>query len=83
MSIFKVNPNSTVPAEQRQNAYARMYRKQDGEYLIVYNDKFYTVDEANDVCSKYMVEGNTTRVQELQTLIVTAKEYIRSIYPDV
>lgn len=81
MSLFKINPNTTIPSEQRQLAYQTMLRKEDGAILIKWYDDNLTVDDANKIYSDYKIEGKTD-IEDLRLMILNAKEYIRGLYPD-
>ena len=81
MSLFKVNPNTNNPVEKRRLEYASRNRKENGEPLLVWENDTYTVDEANIICSAYINEGNS-KADDLKIIIASAKDYIRSLYPD-
>lgn len=65
---------ATTPQEQRRQVY-------EAESVVTWNGSVITVDEANKVYLQHSAEGNQ-KAQEIQTLIVAAKELIRQMYPD-
>lgn len=71
--------NLNTPSEMRKFSYAYMIRRQNGQYLIVYNMAYYTVDEANKLYSEYVAEGSE-KASEISVLIKEAKDYIRELY---
>lgn len=58
-------------------------REQSYETLkcITWESTEITVDEANKLFLNYFAENNP-KVNEIQPLIIEAKEYIRTLYPD-
>lgn len=71
-----------TPAEQREQAYTSLTHKADGTPLIVWGSQPMTVDQANQRWLDYFAEGNT-KANELSGLIVSAKSYIRDLYPNI
>ncbi len=71
------------PANKRKEAYHTMrYKAVDNEVLISWNNLALTVDEANELYWEYAPENNP-KADEISELISNAKEYIRSLYPDI
>ena len=68
-------------AELREQAYQTMTHKENGDPLLPWSGEALTVDGANDLWLKYTAEGST-RATELTQLIVSAKSYIRELFPD-
>ena len=69
--------------EKREEAYETMLYKEDGTTaLILWENVAITVDTANKKWLDYSAEGSTT-ANDLSALIVSAKGYIRELYPDV
>lgn len=64
-----------TPEGIRQNEYKT-------NPLIEWRGESITVDQANLVYLQYSAEGSE-KANEVQALIVTAKESIRQMYPDV
>lgn len=81
MSVFKINPNTKLPAEQRELAYSQMRIKPDGSPVIEWCGAWLTVDQANKLYSAYTAEDDS-RAAEIQILIKSSKAYIRELYPD-
>jgi hypothetical protein len=81
MWISKKNIVGQAPAEKREYAYEKKTHKEDGTPLILWDGKARTVDEANKICLAYIIEGNE-RSDDLKSLIIPARAYIRDIYPD-
>lgn len=69
------DPEPLTPSQEREYAY-------ETELICKYGNGVYTVDEMNDLWFKYSAEGATEKVQEIQEIIVAAKEEIRKKYPD-
>ena len=67
--------------ELREQAYESMTLKVDGVNLITWEGNAITVDQANKAYLEYLAEGSP-KAAEIQALIVTAKTYIRELYPD-
>lgn len=65
----------------REQVYEMMLYKADGTALITWENEAITVDIANKKWLDYSAEGSTV-ANELSALIVTAKAYIRELYPD-
>ena len=70
-----------TPTEQREEAYTSLTHKSDGTPLIEWEGQVITVDISNKKWLDYSAEGSTI-ANELSALIVTAKAYIRELYPD-
>lgn len=62
------------PEEKRKEAYKT-------DLIITWENKMITVDEANKIFVEYFAEGNS-KSDEIQILIIAAKEEIREKYPD-
>ncbi len=67
-------PPGVAPAKQRELAYTT-------EKIIEWFGSQITVTEAVTLWQYYAAEGNS-RADELKTLIATAKQKIRNMYPD-
>ena len=67
-------PEMPTPAQQREDAY-------NTQPLIEWEDKMLTVTQAAQKWQYYAAEGST-RADELQALIATAKQTIREQFPD-
>lgn len=95
---FEWIPNDEFLSNCYECDYAEIgYRYKDGQFYaetqaekreIAYNiekiidwNGLITVDEANSIFLKYFAEGNA-KSNEIQSLIITAKETIRNKYPD-
>ena len=65
---------------QRERNYRCRTVTEEGEFLIPWDNRALTVDQANDLWFKYMAEGST-KADELTALIAAAKAYIRELYP--
>lgn len=63
-----------TPAEKRQQAYESML-------IIEWEGENITVDQANIIFLRYFAERNP-KTEEIQTLIIAAKESIRQMYPN-
>ncbi len=63
-----------TPAQQREHEY-------ETNPLVEWEGENITVDQANLVYLQYLAEGSQ-KAEEIQTLIATAKESIRQMYPD-
>ncbi len=63
-----------TPAQQREHEY-------ETNPLIEWEGENITVDQANLVYLQYLAEGSP-KAQEIQTLIIEAKEYIRQLHPN-
>ena len=72
--FVKNKPEEKTPSELRQNAYANVK-------IIEWFDKLISVDEANKLYLDYFAEANP-KADQIQPLIIEAKAYIRSLYPD-
>ncbi|MFV0517830.1 MAG: hypothetical protein ACK5MV_10595 [Aminipila sp.] len=68
-------------SEQREQAYTSLTHKTDGTPLIVWESQPITVEQTNQKWLDYSAEGNV-KANELSALIVSAKAYIRELYPD-
>lgn len=66
----------------REQAYATMRNRKDESALIYWEGKTLTVDEANKIYMDYIAEGSD-KASKIQTLIASAKAYIRELYPDI
>lgn len=66
--------HSPAPAEQRQQSYS-------SEAIIEWNDSMMTVNEATTQWQYYAAEGSS-KADELQAKIVSAKADIRARFPD-
>lgn len=78
--IVGVNPLpipkvSLTPTELRQQAY-------ETNPLIEWEDENITVDQANTIFLRYFAESNL-KAEEIQMLIISAKDSIRQTYPDL
>ncbi|MBN7773159.1 hypothetical protein [Clostridium aminobutyricum] len=76
-------PEPTLTSvELREQAYETMLYRDEGVALIAWdNNSAITVDQANKKWLDYSAEGSTI-ANELSTLIVSAKAYIRELYQD-
>ena len=74
-------PVILTPAELREQSYRAMITKEDGAGLISWESKAITVDQANKVYLEYSAE-NSPKAEEIQAIIIQAKSYIRTLYPD-
>lgn len=63
-----------APHEKRSNAYQTLQ-------LISWGESTITVDQANQIYLDYFAEANP-KADQIQPLIIEAKAYIRSLYPD-
>lgn len=70
------------PMEQRELEYQTRRYKDDDSDLLPWEGKALTVDEANMKYLQYFAEGSS-KATEMQAIIVSAKTYIRELYPDV
>ena len=73
--------NLNNPKEMREFAYKYQIKKTNGQYLIVYDMAYHTVDEANKLYAVYQAEGSP-KASEIVGHIQEAKGYIRNQYPD-
>ena len=71
----------TPPQELREQAYESMLYKEDGTALITWDGIAITVDQANKKWLDYSAEGSE-KANELSAIIVSAKDYIRQLYPE-
>lgn len=72
--IVIVDPIPPTPNELREKEYI-------SNPLINWDNKTITVNEANQIYLAYFAENNSKSI-EIQSLIISAKEYIRNLYPD-
>lgn len=68
-----------VLAEKPNNTKTREWQYQNNP-CILWSGEYITVDKANQLCLSYFVEVND-KSDELKTLIISAKENIRRLYP--
>ena len=68
--------------ELRKQAYLTLTEKEDKSPLILWNGENITVDNANKIYLEYFAENNDKAI-EIQKLIISAKLYIRELYPDI
>lgn len=64
-----------TPPQQRELAY-------ETELICNWGNGVYTVDYMNSLWTKYSAEGAIETVEEIQSIISTAKQEIRERYPD-
>lgn len=69
------------PTARREKAYETLIVKKDGSPLLLWENQSLTIDQANKKWLDYAAEGNAV-ADQLQTLISTAKQYIREMMPD-
>ena len=72
--LIQRHPIILTPAEQREHAY-------ETNPLIEWEGENVTVDQANIIFLRYFAEGDP-KAEEIQTLIISAKESIRQMYQD-
>lgn len=70
-----------TPQQQREKAYEELLLNSSNEPLILWENNPITVDQANKVFFEYSAENNS-KASDIQALIIEAKAYIRSLYPD-
>ena len=70
----KYSPPGPIPSKLREEAY-------NTEKLIDFNNQSLTVTEASQLWQYYAAEGSS-KTNELQVLISSAKSSIREKYPD-
>lgn len=68
-------PETPSPTKQREEAY-------NTQVIISFEGEMLTVTQASQKWQYYAAEGNTTKTDELTTLIAEAKAKIREQYPD-
>lgn len=68
--------------ELRKQAYLTLTEKEDKSPLILWHGENITVDNANKIYLEYFAENNDKAI-EIQKLIISAKLYIRELYPDI
>lgn len=71
--IIKEEPILTA-AELRERTYGN-------NTLITWQEESITVDQANQIYLQYSAEGSS-RAEEIQGLIIEAKNHVREMYPD-
>lgn len=79
MEGTKMQISKITPVLNNSQARERIYHL---ERNVIWQNQAFTVDELNDKCIYYLIEGNTSKVEELRTIIQAAKDDIRSRYPD-
>lgn len=79
MGGTKMQISKITPALNNLQARERIYHL---ERNVMWQDQAFTVDELNDKCIYYLIEGDTSKVEELRTIIQAAKDNIRLRYPD-
>lgn len=79
MSLPDINEISNK--EKREKAYATIIYKEDSDPLILWEQDSLTIDKANKVFLEYLAEGSE-KAAEIQGLILAAKSYIRTLYPN-
>lgn len=67
--------------EKREKAYTTMIYTEDGQPLILWEQDCLTIDKANKAFLDYLAEGSE-KAAEVQGLILAAKSYIRTLYPN-
>lgn len=77
----KETPIEPTTQQQREEEYETMLYKEDGNALILWEGEPITVDTANKKWLDYSAEGSEV-ANELSALIISAKAYIRELYPD-
>ena len=68
--------------ELRKQAYLTLTEKENKSPLILWHGENITVDNANKIYLEYFAENNDKAI-EIQKLIISAKLYIRELYPDI
>lgn len=78
---FKEYVKPIVASILREQAYETMVYKEDTTPLLLWENIPLTVNQANSIYLNYFIENNE-KASIIQQLIITAKEYIRTLYPD-